>query len=243
MAVDSKFSLHYSVAWHEVDPFPYLYGGRSKESSDAWQNLEPRVAIEKFILGRPLSQEFKMNRLTTLTVVFMLALFSTDCCQAQGKAVVDYEAKLESMGLELMPVVAKPGAIYRRVVVVGNMAYTSGHISISAEGEIMKGKLGEDVAIEAGQAAAQRSAVAMLSSLKQELGSLNRIKRLVKTTGMVNCTPEFVGQSQVVNGFSQVFLDLMGQDHGVGARSAVGMSSLPLGAIVEVEAIFELRDE
>jgi len=81
----------------------------------------------------------------------------------------------------------------------------------------------------------------MLTSLKTELGSLNKIKRLVKTTGMVNCTSDFIEQSQVINGCSQLFKDLFGEENGVGARAAVGMNSLPKGSIVEIEAIFELK--
>ncbi|MGI9515587.1 MAG: RidA family protein [Pirellulaceae bacterium] len=151
----------------------------------------------------------------------------------------DFDARLNELGITL-PEVSRPLAVYKRVVVVGDMAYASGHICISDAGEIMTGKVGADITTEQAQAAARRCAIGMLASLKDELGSLNRIERLVKTTGMVNCTPDFTDQSLVVNGFSNLLRDLMGDDAGVGARAAVGMSSLPRGAIVEVEAIFKL---
>ena len=153
----------------------------------------------------------------------------------------DFDARLFELGITL-PEVSQPLAVYKRVVVVGDMAYASGHICISESGEIMTGKVGADINTEQAQAAARRCAIGMLASLKAELGSLNRIERLVKTTGMVNCTADYTDQSLVVNGFSNLLRDLMGQDAGVGARAAVGMSSLPRGAIVEVEAIFKLAE-
>ncbi len=158
-----------------------------------------------------------------------------------GSVDVDYDKRFQELGHEFAPV-SKPVGIYQRVVVVGNMAYLSGHIPINADGEIMKGKVGDNVDLKLAQEAAERCAISMLSSLKAELGSLNKIKRLVKTTGMVNCTDDYTDQPKVVNGCSQLFKDLFGEENGVGARAAVGMSSLPVGAIVEIEAIFELKD-
>ena len=152
----------------------------------------------------------------------------------------DIDQRLQELGYEL-PELSKAVGIYKRAVVVDKLVFLSGHISIDAEGQIMTGKVGADVDLELAQQAAERSALAMLASLKEELGSLNKIKRLVKTTGMVNCTPDFTDQSLVINGCSEVFRDLFGADAGVGARAAVGMSSLPKGSIVEIEAIFELK--
>ncbi|MDA7979661.1 MAG: RidA family protein [Pirellulales bacterium] len=152
----------------------------------------------------------------------------------------DFDQRLAELGYELPPVAGSVG-IYKSVVVVDNMAYLAGHIPRNAEGEIMRGKVGESVTLEQAQAAARRSGLAMLASLKAELGTLNRVKRLVKTTGMVNCTADFVDQPKIINGCSQLFKDLFGDDRGVGARATVGMNSLPAGAIVEIEAIFELE--
>lgn len=154
----------------------------------------------------------------------------------------DYDKKLADMGFEL-PEVSEAVGIYKRVVVVGNMAYLAGHIPRTADGEIMRGKVGADVDLEQAQEAARRSALAMLASLEAELGTLNKVKRLVKTTGMVNCTPDFTDQPKVINGCSELIRELFGQENGVGARAAVGMSSLPAGAIVEIEAIFEIQSE
>jgi len=159
---------------------------------------------------------------------------------ARPDATTDFDKRLAEMGYELPDRTSRPVGIYRPVVISGNMAYLSGHIPRTKDGQIMQGKLGAGVSIEQGQHAAQRCAIAMLTSLKAELGTLNRVKRLVKTTGMVNCDPAFTDQPKVVNGCSHLFRDLFGEENGVGARAAVGMSSLPAGAICEIEAIFEI---
>lgn len=153
----------------------------------------------------------------------------------------DFDKKLVEMGFELPLQTAKPVGIYKPVVIVGNMAYLSGHIPRTKDGTILRGKLGNGVGMAEAQEAARRSGIAMLASLKAELGTLNRVKRLVKTTGMVNCTSGFTDQPKVINGCSQLFKDLFGEENGVGARAAVGMSSLPAGAICEIEAIFEIE--
>ena len=178
---------------------------------------------------------------TVLGFVLVLALTIAVGYGFQGAAEeVDFDKKLVELGYRFAPV-SEPVGIYKRVVVVGKKAYLSGHIPISEEGEILKGKVGDNVDLLQAQAAAERCAIGMLSSLKAELGTLNRIKRLIKTTGMVNCTPDFVDQPKVINGCSQLFRKLFGAENGVGARAAVGMSALPAGAICEIEAIFELE--
>ena len=154
----------------------------------------------------------------------------------------DYDRKLQEMGYEL-PAPSSAVGIYKSVVVVDNMAWLAGHIPRTAEGNVMRGKVGEDVNLEQAQEAARRSALAMLASLKRELGTLNRVKRLVRTTGMVNCTSDFTDQPKVVNGCSELLRELFGPDKGVGARAAVGMNSLPAGAIVEIQAVFEIEPE
>ena len=180
-------------------------------------------------------------RRVVFSVIFTFAIAVAAAFALQpSSGEVDYDKRLVELGHEFAPV-SKPVGIYKRVVVVDNMAYLSGHISIGVDGQIMKGKVSDDVNLQRAQQAAQRCAIAMLSSLKAELGTLNKIKRLVKTTGMVNCTDNFTDQPKVVNGCSQLFKDLFGEENGVGARAAVGMSSLPVGAIVEIEAIFELE--
>ena len=153
---------------------------------------------------------------------------------------VDAEARVKELGLEL-PKPSKSLAIYKRIVVVDNIAYLSGHIPIDKDGQIMKGKVGADTDVAAGAKAAERCALGLLATLKNEIGSLNKVKRLIKTTGMVNSTPDLTEQPEVINGCSQVVVDIWGDDLGKGTRAAVGMASLPRGAICEIEMIFELK--
>jgi enamine deaminase RidA (YjgF/YER057c/UK114 family) len=150
------------------------------------------------------------------------------------------EARLAELNLHLPPL-PKPGGVYKPVVVVGNLAYVSGHVSRDSGGQLITGKLGKDLTVEQGKAAAREVALAILAALRAELGSLDRVKRLVKSLGMVNATPEFAQQPQVINGYSELMAEVFGPDAGVGARSAVGMGSLPSNVAVEVEAIFEIK--
>jgi enamine deaminase RidA (YjgF/YER057c/UK114 family) len=149
------------------------------------------------------------------------------------------EAKLVELKIELPPP-PKPGGIYKPVVIVGNLAYVSGHVSLKQDGSIMTGRVGSEVDQAAGKLAAEAAGKAILTTLRVNLGSLDRIKRVIKTLGMVNCTPEFTNHPEVINGCSELWAKLWGTEHGVGARSAVGMGSLPRNATIEVEAIFEL---
>jgi enamine deaminase RidA (YjgF/YER057c/UK114 family) len=149
------------------------------------------------------------------------------------------EAKLAELKLQLPPM-PKPGGVYKPVVVVGNMAYVSGHVSLKPDGSIMTGRVGADVDQEGGKKAAEAAGLAILATLRANLGSLDRVKRVIKTLGMVNCTPEFTNHPEVINGCSELWKTIWGDDHGVGARSAVGMGSLPRNTTIEVEAIFEL---
>ena len=149
------------------------------------------------------------------------------------------EEKIKELGLEL-PAATAPLGAYRPVVISGNHAYTSGHGPLSPDG-FVKGRLGDDIDKDAAYEAAKYAGLAMLSSLKQELGSLDRIKRVVKVLGMVSSTPEFTEQPAVINGCSELFRDIFGEATGVGARSAVGVASLPAGWVVEIEGIFEIE--
>ena len=149
------------------------------------------------------------------------------------------DAKLAELNLQLPPI-PKPGGVYKPVVIVGNMAYVSGHVSVRADGSIIAGRVGSEVDQEYGKKAAEGSALAILTTLKANLGSLDRVKRVVKTLGMVNSTAEFTNHPEVINGCSELWAKVWGSENGVGARSAVGMGSLPRNSTVEVEAIFEL---
>jgi enamine deaminase RidA (YjgF/YER057c/UK114 family) len=154
---------------------------------------------------------------------------------------VSAEARLAELNLEL-PAAGKVMGLYKPVLVVGNLAYLSGHGPVQPDGKLTAGIVGKDLDLAAGQQAARRTGLVMLSSLKSHLGSLDRIKRLVKTFGMVRCTPEFVDQPAVINGFSELMKEVFGEENGVAARSAMGAASLPAGMAVEIEAIFELNE-
>jgi len=150
------------------------------------------------------------------------------------------EEKIKSLGLELPPAPSAAG-IYHPVVITGNHLYVSGQGPVRSNGELIKGKVGKDLDLEQGQEAARQVGLTMLSTIKNQIGDLDRIKRLVKTLGMVNCYPDFEQHPQTINGFSQLMADIFGEENGKGARSAVGMS-LPANIAVEIEAIFELKD-
>ena len=152
------------------------------------------------------------------------------------------EERLAELKLDLPPA-AKPMGVYKPVVIVGNIAYVSGHGPLNSDGSLHTGKLTTAAGqVEAGQAAARQTGLAILATLRSRLGSLNHVKRIVKSLGMVNCTPDFTQHPAVINGYSQLLADVFGADNGVGARSAVGMGSLPGDISVEIEAIFEVED-
>lgn len=150
------------------------------------------------------------------------------------------EARLAKLGIEL-PQAPKPVGLYKPVVVVGNLAYLSGHGPFHSDGSLTKGRLGDDMDTEAGAAAARQTGLAMLSTLKFALGSLDRVSRVIKLLGLVRCTDDFDQQPQVINGCSQLLADIFGPDHGIGARSALGTNALPTGIAVEIEGIFEIN--
>lgn len=150
------------------------------------------------------------------------------------------EARLLELRLELPPA-PKPVAVYKPLVVVGNIAYVSGHGPVRTDGSLITGVVGRDLDLIGGQAAARQVGLAMLANLRGQLGSLDRVKRIVKTLGMVNSAPDFYDHPKVINGFSELMAEVFGREDGIGARSAVGMGPLPGNIAVEVEAIFELR--
>lgn len=149
------------------------------------------------------------------------------------------EEKIKALGLDLPPAPSALG-IYYPVVITGNHLYVSGQGPVQHNGELIKGKVGKDLSLNEGQMAARQVGLTMLSTIKEQIGNLDRIKRIIKTLGMVNCYPEFEQHPQTINGFSQLMVDVFGEEYGKGARSAVGMS-LPGNIAVEVEAIFELH--
>jgi enamine deaminase RidA (YjgF/YER057c/UK114 family) len=150
------------------------------------------------------------------------------------------EARLAELGIEL-PRAPKPMGVYKPVVISGNMAYLSGHGPLRADGKLITGRLGLDLDVEAGFEAARVTGLGMLATLKSELGSLDKVKRLVKLLGLVRSTDSFDQQPAVINGCSELFRDVFGEDAGVAARSAIGTNALPGTIAVEIEAIFEVE--
>ena len=149
------------------------------------------------------------------------------------------ETRLAELKLELPPA-PKPVAVYKSLVVCGNIAYASGHGPLKPDKTMISGRVGADFDLESGKAAARQTGLAILATLRSELGSLDRVKRVIKVLGMVNCTPDFQDHPKVINGCSELFAYVFGQENGIGARSAVGMSSLPGNIAVEIEAVFEI---
>ncbi|HUF64143.1 MAG TPA: RidA family protein [Verrucomicrobiales bacterium] len=149
------------------------------------------------------------------------------------------EYRIKVMGLNLPPP-PKPAGVYKPVVLVGNLAYVSGHGPLCDDGSLICGRVGEHMSLEAAKAAAQQTGLAILSSLRSQLGGLDQVKRVIKLLGMVNCTPDFTDHPQVINGCSELFAEAFGEEHGVGARSAIGVGSLPGNIAVEIEGIFEI---
>ena len=150
------------------------------------------------------------------------------------------DAKIQELKLEL-PQAPKPVATYKTAVRHGNLLYVSGHGPLKTDGTSIRGRLGEDMDIAAGQVAARQTGLAILATLRAHLGTLDKVVRLVKTLGMVNATPDFNDHPKVINGYSDLMAEVFGEA-GIGARSAVGMGSLPNQIAVEIEAIFEIAD-
>ncbi len=149
------------------------------------------------------------------------------------------EVRLQELHLTLPPA-PKPMAKYKTAVLAGGMLYVSGHGPVKPDGKLIEGRVGADLTLEQGQEAARVVGLAILSTVRHTLGSLDKVKRLIKTLGMVNATPDFRDHPRVINGFSNLMAEVFGDDAGVGARSAVGMGSLPGNIPVEIECIFEV---
>ncbi|HUR55950.1 MAG TPA: RidA family protein [Gemmataceae bacterium] len=150
------------------------------------------------------------------------------------------EKRVQELHLTLPPA-PKPVAVYKTAVKVGNLLYVSGHGPLKPDKTMILGRVGQNLTLEEGKEAARQTGLAILATLRDTLGSLDKVKRLVKTYGMVNCTDDFLDQPKVINGFSELMKDVFGEDAGVGARSAVGHNSLPGGMAVEIECILEVE--
>ena len=152
----------------------------------------------------------------------------------------DAEARLKEKGI-VLTIPSKPMANYVNAVRYGNLLFLAGKGPTKSDGLSITGKVGKDLTIEQGYEAARVTAINHLSVLKAELGDLNKVKRIVKVLGMVNCTEDFKDQPKVINGYSDLMVEIFGEK-GKHARSAVGMCSLPNGIAVEVEVIVEIEN-
>lgn len=145
---------------------------------------------------------------------------------------------IKELNLQFPPA-PKPAGVYRPILVIDKFLYVSGQAPVNFDGSLMQGRVGDNLSQEEGYAAARQVGLTMLSTIITHFGDIDKVKRIVKVLGMVNCTPDFQRQPLVMNGFSELMADVFGKEYGIGARSAVGMM-LPDGIPVEVEAMFEL---
>jgi enamine deaminase RidA (YjgF/YER057c/UK114 family) len=167
--------------------------------------------------------------ITIFLIGFSTALFAQDA-----------EKKLKDLKIELLKP-APPIGTYVKAVRVGNLIFLSGHGPTKADGTFMTGKVGKEATLEQGFIAARQTAISILSTLKAEIGDLNKVKRIVKVLGMVNCTNEFTDHPKVMNGFSDLMVSLYGEK-GLHARSSVGVNSLPGNMMIEIEMIVEVSE-
>lgn len=151
------------------------------------------------------------------------------------------DEQFKKLGLTLPPAPA-PLGVYKPYLIDGKYLYLSGHGPVQDDKSLIIGRIGSDMDADAGKLAARQVGLTMLSTIKTNLGSLNKVKRVIKVLGMVNCTPEFEKHPFIINGASELFAQVWGEENGVGVRSAVGFGSLPDNIPVEIEALFELHE-
>lgn len=184
------------------------------------------------------------NSLSCFLIVLIVTITACHSPNANKEEIVDPnynpEQRLEELGINL-PSPPQPVANYVNGVRTGNLIFLAGKGPKYPNGDELRGKLGADISIEEGYKGAQMTAINQLAVLKNMLGDLRKVKRVVKVLGMVNCTPDFVEQPKVINGFSDLIVEVFG-NRGKHARAAVGMASLPRGQAVEIEMIVEVYD-
>ena len=150
------------------------------------------------------------------------------------------DSKFESLGFTLPPA-PKPVGVYKPCIVDGKYLYVSGHGPVQNDRSLIIGRIGKNMDMEQGKLAARQVGLAILSTIRDNIGSFDKIQRVIKVLGMVNCTPEFEKHPYVINGCSELFAAIWGEKNGIGVRSAVGFGSLPDNIPVEIEALFELK--
>lgn len=181
-----------------------------------------------------------------ITVLFIVIILTSCNCNKSNISIKDelynynVEGKINEIGIKLVNP-DKPVANYLPAVKTGNLIFLSGKIPKDEDGKLITGKLGTDLTVAQGYEAARSCAVAQLSTLKAEIGDLNKVVRIVKVNGFVNAEPDFNELSKVINGFSDLMVEVFGE-RGKHARAAVGMASLPLGIACDIEMIVEVRN-
>jgi enamine deaminase RidA (YjgF/YER057c/UK114 family) len=155
---------------------------------------------------------------------------------------MEHQNRFQALNLTLPPA-PEPKGVYTPLLIDGRRIYVSGHLPVNADGTLQKGKIGQDIDPEAGKLAARQVGLTILATLISNLGSLNRVRRVIKVFGMVNATTDFEKQPYIINGCSELFVEVFGRENGIGVRSAVGVGSLPENVPVEIEAIFELVED
>lgn len=183
----------------------------------------------------PASRHHRKSFATTFRVSALCLLLAFSCTAQK----VDYDKKLKELGIQLSEP-SKPVANYVKAVRAGNLLFLSGHGPTHPDGSMTKGKVGLDLTIEQGYTAAKLTAEGLLATMKAELGDLNRVKRIVKVNGWVNCPPDFGDHPKVINGCSDLMVAVFGEK-GKHARAAMGAGSLPFNTSVEIEMIVEVE--
>ncbi|HEY1010167.1 MAG TPA: RidA family protein [Daejeonella sp.] len=177
------------------------------------------------------------NQITAVLFILLTSILAFSSANAQS---VDPETRIKELGITLR-VPGPPTANFVGAVRVGNLVYLSGQGPLKADGKYMIGKVGKEVNFEQAKYAARLTGISLLEALRASIGTLNNVKRIVKVLGMVNAVPEFDNHSQVINGFSDLMVEVFGEN-GKHARSAIGLGSLPRNIPVEIEMIVELKD-
>lgn len=170
------------------------------------------------------------------SLIFILLFL---CSFAVSAQVIDFDKRLKELGVELIHP-TKPIASYVKAVRTGNLIFLAGHGPTRADGSNITGKVGKDLSVEQGIEAARVTAISLLSTLKNEIGDFEKVKRIVKVNGWVNCSSEFTDQPKVINGCSDLLVAVFG-DKGKHARAALGANALPMGIAVEIEMVVEVE--
>ena len=201
------------------------------------RNIYNQEEVQSFINNILLNNMKK--QITFILYILLASVLVFNSAKAQSVAK-DHETRIRELGIKLRTP-GPPSANFLGAVRVGNLVFLSGQGPLKEDGKFMIGKVGKEFTFEEAKYAARLTGISLLESLKAEVGNLNNVKRIVKVLGMVNAVPEFDNHSQVINGFSDLMVEVFGEN-GKHARSAIGLGSLPRNIPVEIEMIVEMKD-